>query len=272
MTLGGVRPGEVVIDLGSGGGIDGFIAAKKTGPDGTVIGVDMTDPMLEVANRNKRFVAETLGYDVVEFRKGYLERMPVEDSSADLLTSNCVINLSPDKRAVFSEMWRVLKECGRIVISDIVAESPVPPGIRANEQLWGECLSGALTEEEFLSGLEQAGFYGLELVRKTYWKEVEGYRFHSITVRGHKYEKKVGCVYTGQRAIYHGPYKAVMDEEGHLFPRDEAVEVCTDTAAKLGAAPYAANFTVTEPGRKIIETRQAAAAAGDPSACGPGCC
>ncbi|MBI3611321.1 MAG: methyltransferase domain-containing protein [Nitrospirae bacterium] len=272
IASGEIQPGEAVVDLGSGGGIDCFIAAKKTGPEGRVIGVDMTDQMLSVANRNNRIVARNLGYDVVEFRKGYLERMPVEDRSVDLITSNCVINLSPDKPAVFAEMWRVLKDHGRIVVSDIVTEAPVPPAIRANEQLWGECLSGALTEEEFLSDLERAGFYGLEVLKKAYWKEVEGYRFYSVTVRGYKYEKKEGCVYIGQRAIYRGPFKAVTDEEGHLFPRDEAVEVCTDTAAKLKAGPYAGHFTLVEPDQTIVETTQAAAAGGEKDACGPGCC
>lgn len=272
MTLGGVRPGEAVVDLGSGGGIDCFIAAKKTGPEGKVIGVDMTDQMLDVANRNKVFVAKNLGYDVVEFRKGYLEQLPMEDRSVELITSNCVINLSPDKRAVFAEMWRVLKDHGRIVVSDIVTDEPVPSHIRANEQLWGECLSGALTEEEFLSDLERAGFYGLEILKKTFWKEVEGYRFYSVTVRGYKYEKKEGCIYIGQRAVYRGPFKAVMDEEGHLFLRNELVEVCTDTAAKLGSAPYTVYFTVIEPDQKVIETQEAAAVGSEKKACGPGCC
>ncbi|MBI3995473.1 MAG: methyltransferase domain-containing protein [Nitrospirae bacterium] len=271
MTLGGVRLGEVVVDLGSGSGIDCFIAAKKTGPEGRVIGVDMTDEMLAVANRNKRFVADNLGYDVVEFRKGYLERIPVEDRSVDLITSNCVINLSPDKPAVFAEMWRVLKDRGRIVISDIVTEEPVPPALQADERLWGECLSGALTEDAFLSGLERAGFYGLEILKKIYWKEVEGYRFYSVTARGYKYEKKEGCIYIGQRAIYRGPFTAVMDEEGHLFPRNESVEVCTDTASKLSADPYAAHFTVIEPDQEIIKTEQTVAG-GEKNACGPGCC
>jgi ubiquinone/menaquinone biosynthesis C-methylase UbiE len=104
-----------MVDLGCGGGIDCFIAAKKVGSQGRVIGIDMTEPMLEVANRNKLRVAENLGYDVVEFRRGYLERVPVEDASVDLVTSNCVINLSLDKRAVFSEMWRILWEHGKSV-------------------------------------------------------------------------------------------------------------------------------------------------------------
>ncbi|HSG06085.1 MAG TPA: methyltransferase domain-containing protein, partial [Nitrospiria bacterium] len=263
---------EVVVDLGSGGGIDCFIAAKKTGPDGRVIGVDMTNQMLEVANRNKKPVAENLGYDIVEFRKGYLEKIPVEDRTVDLITSNCVINLSPDKKAVFGEMWRVLKDHGRIIISDIVTEEPVPSAIRANEQLWGECLSGALTEEEFMADLERAGFYGLESLKKTFWKEVEGYRFYSVTLRGYKFEKKEGCRFIGQKAVYRGPFKATVDEEGHLFPRDEAVEVCTDTAAKLSKAPYAASFTVIQPDQEIVETAGEAVAAEDAEACGPGCC
>ncbi len=270
MAMAGVREGEVVVDLGSGGGIDCFIAAKLTGPEGRVIGVDMTDQMLEVANRNKTPVADNLGYDVVEFRKGYLEKIPVEDQSVDLITSNCVINLSPDKKAVFREMWRVLKDHGRILISDIVTEVPVPSNIRANEQLWGECLSGALTEEEFMAELERAGFYGLASIKKTFWKEVEGYNFYSVSLRGYKFEKKDGCQFIGQKAIYRGPFKAAVDEEGHIFPRDEAVEVCTDTASKLSNPPYADNFTIIQPEQKIFETVETTA--GDAEACGPGCC
>lgn len=271
VSLAGLRPGEVMVDLGSGGGIDCFIAARKVGPEGKIIGVDMTEQMLSVAHRNKARVAENLGYDVVEFRRGYLERVPVEDASVDLITSNCVINLSPDKRAVFSEMWRVLRDHGRIVVSDIVSDRPTPPRIKANEHLWGECIAGALTEEEFLSELERAGLYGLEIMKKSFWKEVEGYRFYSVTVRGFKFSKKAGCVYIGQKAIYRGPFKAVMDEEGHLFPRNAAVEVCTDTASKLSHAPYSAFFTMTEPDAKAVEM-EAVEASGQQASCGPGCC
>jgi SAM-dependent methyltransferase len=241
-----VTPGETVVDLGSGGGIDCFIAAKLVGRAGRVIGVDMTDQMLHLATTNKMKVAERLGYDVVEFRKGYLEVLPVEAATVDLITSNCVINLSPDKRAVFREMWRILKDHGRTVIADIVSEQPVPAHLRVNEHLWGACIAGALTEDEFLAFLEQAGFYGLSILRKSAWKEVEGSRFFSVTVRGYKYEKKAGCVSIGQKAIYLGPLKAVVDEEGHLFPRSEAVAVCTDTAAKLQRPPYQGLFVVTD--------------------------
>jgi len=239
-----VSEGETMVDLGAGAGIDCFIAAKKVGPMGKIYGIDMTDEMLKVANKNKHLVAKNLGYDIVEFRKGFLEDVPVDDGTVDLITSNCVINLSPDKKAVFNEMWRILKDHGRIVISDIVSEGETPPYLKLNKQLWGECISGALTEDEFMAYLEQAGFYGLQTLSKVFWKEVEGYSFYSVTLRGYKFEKKKDCVYIGQKAVYHGPYKAITDEEGHLFPRNEPVEVCTDTAAKLSNLPYAGQFTI----------------------------
>ncbi len=242
-----IQPGETTLDLGSGAGIDVFIAAKKVGPTGRAIGVDMTPQMLKIAREAQRAVAANLRYDVVEFREGFMEEIPVEDNSVDLVTSNCVINLSPDKKRVFAEMWRVLKDHGRIVLADIVADRQVPPHQRKDPRLWGECISGALTEEEFLSYLERVGFYGVQVLKKTFWKEVEGYRFYSVTVRGYKYEKKAGCVYIGQTVTYLGPFKGISDEEGHWFPRNAPVEVCTDTAAKLSMPPYSTSFVVTDP-------------------------
>jgi radical SAM protein with 4Fe4S-binding SPASM domain len=243
-TIAKVSEGETMVDLGAGAGIDCFIAAKKVGPKGKIYGIDMTDEMLKVANENRLLVAKNLGFDIVEFRKGFLEDIPVDNNMVDLITSNCVINLSPDKKAVFNEMWRVLKDHGRIVISDIVSEVETPPHLKLNKQLWGECISGSLTEEEFMAYLEQAGFYGLQTLSKVFWKEVEGYSYYSVTLRGYKSEKKESCVYIGQKAIYHGPYKAITDEEGHLFPRNEPVEICTDTAAKLSNPPYEGQFTI----------------------------
>ena len=213
-----VGEGEVVLDLGSGAGIDCFIAARKTGPSGMVMGLDMTDRMLKTASESKVLVSENLGYDAVSFLKGFMEALPLWDKSVDLITSNCVINLSPDKKRVFREMWRVLKNHGRIVISDIISQGEIPAHLRANERLWGECLGGALTEEEFHSFLEQAGFHGLQTLGKTYWREVDGYRFFSVTVRGYKFEKREGCAFVEQRAVYHGPFRAVMDEEGQGSP------------------------------------------------------
>jgi radical SAM protein with 4Fe4S-binding SPASM domain len=260
------QPGETLIDLGSGAGIDCFIASRRVGRDGRVFGIDMTDQMLSIARECQPKVSAALGYDNVEFRQGLLERIPLDDGTADIVTSNCVINLSPDKPTVFREVWRVLKDHGRAVLADIVADRDVPAALRADGQLWDECISGALSEEAFLATLERAGFYGVTILKKTFWREVEGARFYSVTVRGFKFEKKAGCRYIGQWATYLGPMKATVDEEGHFFPRGVPVEVCTDTAAKLRAAPYAGNFAVVDG----LESQVNVTADG---CCGPdGCC
>jgi SAM-dependent methyltransferase len=240
------QPGETLVDLGSGAGIDCFIAARRVGGEGRVFGIDMTDQMLGIALESQPKVVAALGYDNVEFRRGFLERIPLEDGTAHIVTSNCVINLSPDKPAVFREIWRVLQDHGRAVIADIVADTDVPPKMRADGQLWGECISGALSEDAFLAAFERAGFYGVSILKKAFWREVEGTRFFSVTVRGFKFEKRAGCQYVGQWATYLGPMKAVVDEEGHFFPRGVPVEVCTDTAAKLRGGPYAASFAVAD--------------------------
>ena len=243
--------GETTLDLGSGAGIDVFRAARRVGPTGKAIGIDMTDQMLKVAGEARVEVGKNLGFDVTEFKKGFLEEVPVPDQSVDLVTSNCVINLSPDKRRVLSEIWRILKDHGRMVISDIVSEAEVPVHQRKDPRLWGECISGAVTEEELLAYMERAGFYGIQVLSRSFWREVEGYRFFSVTVRGYKYEKKKGCVFAGQDAIYKGPFRGISDEEGHWFPRNVAVEVCTDTAARLSREPYRGMFLITDPTRDV---------------------
>jgi SAM-dependent methyltransferase len=258
-----VKAGEVFVDLGCGAGIDVFIAARRVGAAGRAIGVDMTGRMLDVARAQAGVVAGNLGYEVSEFREGFLEAPPVEPGSADIVTSNCVVNLSPDKDRVFASIWTMLKDGGRTVISDIVSEREVPPSLKTNPELWGECTVGALTEDGFLAALEKAGFFGVEVLRKTHWKSIEGYPFHSLTARGWKFEKRAGCRFTGQRAVYLGPMKAVIDEEGHTFPRGVAIEVCTDTAFKLRTPPYAGSFAVLEPGEERRDIQSA-------SCCAPG--
>ena len=253
--------GETFLDLGSGAGIDVFIAAKKVGAAGRAIGVDMTDPMLSVANENRPIVAATLGFDVAEFRKGFLESIPADDRSVDVVTSNCVVNLSPDKPKVFSEIWRILKDHGRVVIADIVSDRDVPPHLKTNAELWGECTVGALTGEGFVAALEKGGFYGVEVLKKSYWKSIEGHPFYSMTVRGYKFEKTAGCVFRGQRAVYLGPGKAFVDEEGHQFPRGLEVEVCTDTASKLGRRPTRGRSTFSS--RTGIDRRETHGTSGE---------
>jgi len=144
-----------------------------------------------------------------------------------------------------------LKDHGRLVIADVVSDASVPPALRKDPRLWGECISGALTEEEFLALLERSGFHGIQVLRKTFWKEIQGFRFYSVTVRAYKFQKTKGCLFVGQQAVYLGPFKAVVDEEGHFFPRWIPVEVCTDTAAKLSHPPYASNFIVLEPDQEV---------------------
>ena len=152
LAFAGVRPGQTVLDIGSGAGIDCFIAAEKVGPTGKVIGLDMTPEMIERARQN----AKVAGVGNVEFRFGEAEKMPVEDASVDWVISNCVINLSPDKPAVFGEIGRILRPGGRISISDIVAQG-LPAPVRQSRDAWTGCLAGAISEEAYVRGLEKAG-------------------------------------------------------------------------------------------------------------------
>jgi radical SAM/Cys-rich protein len=246
ISLAQPKQGEVVVDLGCGAGIDCFIAAKEVDITGKVIGIDMTEEMLDKANKTLEIVARNLGFLNCEFRQGYLEDIPVESESVDLVTSNCVVNLSPDKSLVFAQIYRILKDGGRFVISDIVADKEVPAYLRSNQRLWGECISGALTQAEFLSKAKEAGFYGLQILKNFKYREVEGIQFCSVTVRGYKFKKGKDCVYVGQYATYLGPYTEVHDDDGHTFPRGVAIEICTDTAKKLAEPPYAGNFIITD--------------------------
>jgi arsenite methyltransferase len=154
MAIASLRAGESVLDLGSGAGLDCFLAARQVGASGRVIGLDMTDSMLELARRNQQKV----GLSNVEFRKGEIEKMPLPDDSVDVVISNCVINLSPDKDAVFREAFRVLKPGGRFAVSDVVTRGEVPDTLRRAIELWAGCLSGALDEQDYLQRLRQAGF------------------------------------------------------------------------------------------------------------------
>jgi arsenite methyltransferase len=149
-----LREGEVVLDLGSGGGIDVILSAKRVGPTGVAYGLDMTDEMLEVAQRNAR----EAGISNVHFLKGEIERIPLPADSVDVVISNCVINLSTDKPAVLTEMARVLRPGGRLGISDIVAEDQLSPADRAERGSWCGCVAGALSRGEYVAGLEAAGF------------------------------------------------------------------------------------------------------------------
>ena len=163
ITLAELQPGEVVLDLGSGGGLDCFLAARQVGEDGYVIGLDMTPEMLERATG----AARRMGFNNVDFRQGFLEDMPVEADTVDVIVSNCVINLSPDKPKVFAEMFRTLKPGGRVSVSDIVTTGELPEKVRNDMVAWGSCIAGALQVDEYIQGLEDEGFEKVTVTAKT---------------------------------------------------------------------------------------------------------
>jgi arsenite methyltransferase len=163
ITLAGLMPGQTVLDLGSGGGLDCFLAAEKVGPHGRVMGVDMTPPMIAKANQNK----EKLGLENVEFRLGQIEAIPAELDSIDVIISNCVINLSPDKQAVFNEAYRVLKPGGRLAISDIVTQGHFTAEDRANMEAWAGCVTGAEDVLDYVTALQSAGFMNISIRDKS---------------------------------------------------------------------------------------------------------
>ena len=153
-ALAQLNPGEMVLDLGSGGGIDVLLSARRVGPAGKAYGLDMTDEMLALARENQR----KAGVENVEFLKGEIERIPLPDNSVDVIISNCVINLSGDKPRVFAEAFRVLRPGGRLAVSDVVVRGEVPADLRRSLELWVGCVAGALEEREYVKGLAQAGF------------------------------------------------------------------------------------------------------------------
>jgi len=282
-----VKPGETVLDLGSGTGKICFIAAQVIGEKGSVIGVDMTDDMLEVARRNAPIVAERLGFANVEFRKGRIQdlaldlekfdaaliRRPitsaasflaanelatelrlthplVETESVDVVVSNCVLNLvePQDKRQLFQEIFRVLRKGGRAVISDIVSDEDVPDVMQQDPTLWSGCISGALREDLFLKAFEDAGFYGIRLLKRDSqpWQTVEGIEFRSVTIEAIK-GKQGDCLELNQAVIYRGPFREVLDDDGHRLRRGDRVAVCDKTFQLYQKAPYDEFFEFIEP-------------------------
>jgi arsenite methyltransferase len=163
-----IREGDTVVDLGSGAGIDCFLAAKSVGASGKVIGIDMTDEMLDRARRN----ASKGGFTNVEFRKGIIEQLPLGDASADIVISNCVINLSPDKPRVFAEVHRVLKPGGRMMVSDIVLAEPLPPQVQKSVEAWVGCISGAMLRDDYYAAIRNAGFDVVEEVASNSYGEM----------------------------------------------------------------------------------------------------
>src|SRR5213079_2882044 len=282
-----LHEGETVLDLGSGTGKICFIAAQIVGPKGRVIGVDMTDEMLEVARRNAPIVAQRIGYTNVEIRKGRIQDLALDlelldrelkrgqitdaasflaadelaeelrvkhpliaSDSMDVVVSNCVLNLvePKSKRQLFEEIFRVLKKGGRAVICDIVSDEPVPDELQDDLELWSGCISGALTEEGFLAGFETAGFYGIQILKRA----IQPWR----TVQGIEFRsatieafkgKQGECFERNQAVIYRGPFKEVLDDDNHRMERGKRYAVCDKTYNLYRKAPYHEFFEFVDP-------------------------
>ena len=282
-----VNEGETVLDLGSGGGKICYIASQIVGAAGTVIGVDTNSEMLSLANKYRAGMAQKIGYGNVEFRYGkiqdlklnlslvdeYLAGNPIKtaddffayeafvtkakaekplvaDDSIDVILSNCVLNLvKPEfKEQMFAEMFRVLKRGGRVAISDIVADEDVPEHLQNNAELWSGCISGAFREDLFIEAFERAGFYGIEIVKRDAnpWRVVEGIEFRSITVVAYKGKQGV-CLERNQAVIYRGPWKKVIDDDGHILERGARIAVCDKTFQIYNREPYASDIIAVEP-------------------------
>ncbi|MBD3392575.1 MAG: methyltransferase domain-containing protein [Chitinivibrionales bacterium] len=221
-----LRPGHALVDLGSGTGIECFIAAREVGPSGKVYGIDMSQSMLERAEQARRHVAQTLGFDNVEFRAGLLEKLPLEDTTVDFVISNCVVNLTADKRSVFEEIFRVLKPGGALCISDIVSLSPVPIDMKYNERLRGECLGGAMVQEELFAMMADVGFPDAYLVRRYEYRTVNDHPFYAITYRARK-----PAAHERVRVMYRGPHASITVGEGETAVRGRVTRLHADPAS-----------------------------------------
>jgi arsenite methyltransferase len=282
-----VREGETVLDLGSGTGKICFIAAQIVGRTGKVIGVDMTDEMLEVARRNAPIVAERIGYANVVFRKARIQDLaldlelldrqlkhnPITDvtsflaahesaeefrvkhpliagDSIDVVVSNCVLNLvePKSKRQLFDEIFRVLKKGGRAVISDIVSDEEVPEQMQDDPELWSGCISGAFTEEGFFAAFEKAGFYGIQILKRDAGPWRTVQGIEFRSVTIEAFKGKQGeCFERNQAVIYRGPFKEVLDDDNHRMQRGKRYAVCDKTYNLYKKAPYREFFEFVDP-------------------------
>ena len=277
-----VQEGDIVLDLGSGSGKICYMAAQLVGDTGKVIGVDMNDDMLGLALKYQAEMATKLGGDRVEFRKGHIQDLALDltamdawlaenpvtdvegahqlevwqttqrnekpliaDNSVDLIISNCVLNLVGDqqKQQLVDEIFRVLKPGGRIAISDIVSDEPIPEHLKADDDLWSGCISGAFEEEEMLNAFHDVGFLSVSLDKwdAQPWQVVHGIEFRSVTVTAIKGSGDE-CLDKGHAVIYKGPFKTVYDDEGHEYHRGARMAVCERTFRYLTEGPQQGDF------------------------------
>ena len=286
-----LHPGDDVLDLGSGGGKICYIASQVVGETGSVVGVDVNDEMLSLAGKYQPVVAERIGYSNIDFRKGRIQDLKlnlaqfeqwlwnhpintaadwlvaeeeadrlrresplVSADSMDAVVSNCVLNLvrNEDRHQLFGEVFRVLRRGGRAIISDIVSDEDVPESLQRDPRLWSGCVSGAFREDTFLEAFESAGFYGIEILarQEKAWAVVDGIEFRSVTVRAWK-GKEGPCLDRRQAVIYHGPWKTVIDDDGHRLHRGQRMAVCDKTFNIYSSGSYASQITPIQPAENI---------------------
>ena len=227
-----LKEGEVHLDLGSGRGVECFIASKLVGKSGKVVGVDMLDSMLHIAREGAKEVAQNLGFANLEFKKGYLEKLPLEDSSFDVITSNCVLNLSTHKRELFREIYRVLKEGGRVVVSDVVCDEEASALIRNDAKLSGECIAGALSISHLVGLLRESGFEGVEFVKRFFYREVKGEKFYSLTFKAYKPTESLVEV------IYKGVGESLSLEDGTTLLKGMKTKIPKEYAEALSSVVF----------------------------------
>lgn len=251
--------GATVLDLGCGSGRDCYVLSRLVGPQGRVIGLDMTDEQLAVARRHQDFHAGRFGWRNTEFRQGYIEHLDaagIADASVDLVISNCVLNLSPDKARVFREIFRVLKPGGELYFSDVFADRRIPAPLAQDPVLLGECLGGALYVEDFRRLMAQAGCLDARVVSSAplaltdpdIQRKAGAIRFSSKTVRAFKLDLEDRCEDFGQVAYYQGtlaehPHAFALDDH-HLFKAHQPMLVCGNTADMVSRTRYARHFRV----------------------------
>lgn len=226
-----LQAGETVVDLGSGSGVECFLAAAQVGPTGEVYGIDMTDAMLKLAKAAKQHVVNDLGYDNIRFRKGYLEAIPLADATADVVISNCVINLSPDKRTTYLEILRILKPGGRLVVADVVSDKPVAAAIRNSTKYRGECLGGAMQQDDLMTLLEDCGFSSVYLHKRFPYRQVDGHSFYSLT---YKAVKVVAAPEETLRCLFRGPAPTLFTSTGQCLERGQITTLPRQEAEQLG--------------------------------------
>jgi len=215
-----IKPGDRVVDLGSGTGVECFVAAKLVGPKGSVIGIDILAPKLKISTQGSEAVSENLGYKNLDFKKGRLEQLPMNDADADVIMSNCVLNLSSNKRSTFAEIFRILRPGGKLVVSDVVCQTEPGASIRNDQALQGQCIGGAMTQYDLMGLLGETGFVAIKTLKLFPYRTVNRHPFFSMTFQARKPKESEKV-----KALYRGPFPFVVTAGGKILQAGVPTEI-----------------------------------------------